>query len=297
MTRACPICGGEAKGRAFPFSTDWNGKCFAYLACDPCNATFVDPVPDAADFAVMYSKANYHDEHYSVVAIERYRQSIRLLKGLVGDQIRLLDFGCGNGSFIGAGRLEGVDCAGVEIDPETIAFAKANSGCPVMTLEEMKVSGRMFDVIHLGDVLEHLPQPSDLLKDIEYLLAPGGRFFIEGPLENNASLVYSSARLFATIGRLLGRAQRGSRTPTHLFRVDSVNQRAFFTDRMGYKELYFSIHETGWPYYIIGKPFRLSPRFLLKSAIGRAAIALGGRATPWGGTFGNRFAALYLARD
>lgn len=46
-----------------------------------------------------------------------------------------------------------------------------------------------FDAIHLGDVLEHLPHPASLLRELEPL---GGVFFIEGPLENNPSLVKDS---------------------------------------------------------------------------------------------------------
>ena len=60
----------------------------------------------------------------------------------------------------------------------------------------MKASGRRYDIIYMGDVLEHLPAPAATLRDLDGLLAPGGLFFVEGPLEDNVSLVYYSARLF-----------------------------------------------------------------------------------------------------
>ncbi len=294
--RPCPICSGAANGAAFPFSTEWNGKRFSYVRCAGCATTFVDPSPDEEDFAKMYSKANYHDEHYSVVAVEQYRQSIRILKGLVGDKVSLLDFGCGNGSFISAGKQEGLYCVGVEMDADTIRFAQANSGCLVLTLDALKQSGRLFDVIHLGDVLEHLPQPADLLRDLESLLRPGGMFFVEGPLENNPSAVYTTARLFAWGAALLGRRKAGHHAPTHLFRVDASNQRAFFVGRMKYRERHFAVYETGWPYYNADEPFRLAPGFIVKSTIGLIAVALGGARAPSGGRFGNRFSGLFVAK-
>ena len=291
--RDCPICGGNAAGLTFPYATQWNGKLFSYFACASCKATFVDPAPNDADFALMYSKANYHDEHYSRVAAENYRASIQLLKKQAPQVHSLLDFGCGNGAFITAGHQEGLECAGVEMDAATIDFAKVNSGCPVDTLEATRASGRTFDCIHLGDVLEHLPQPSVLLHELEGLLAPCGLFFIEGPLENNPSPVAAMAQFFGNAKRRLGDKKPGTHKPTHLFRVDATNQRAFFTNVMGYGERYFAVYETGWPYYEQGASWRWSPGFVIKQSIGHVARALGGKAVPGGGTFGNRFAGLY----
>src|ERR1700694_4504018 len=109
IARTCPICRGPGYRPAFSFRPIWNGKEFRYLACGQCRATFVDPIPDAADFELMYSKSNYHDEYYSIPAIEKYRGSARLLKSLVGSKVQLLDFGCGNGSFLSAAKLEGFE--------------------------------------------------------------------------------------------------------------------------------------------------------------------------------------------
>ena len=295
--RQCPVCGGQAKRPAFPISTCWNGKEFLYMACGRCGSTFVDPVPDAADFEKMYSKENYHNEHYSTCAVGKYRDSMKLLKDLAGDKNTLLDFGCGNGSFIAVAKEQGFDCTGVEIDAETIRFAQNNSGCPVYTWEELRTRENRFDVIHLGDVLAHLPDPASLMIDLATLLQPGGLIFVEGPLENNHSLVYFSTLFFAWVKRLSGQFVPGHHAPTRLFFDTAHAQKEFFSKRLGFREIEFRVYETGWPYYLPGENLSFSPANFLKSIIGRLAVLISGVSVGNGVVFGNRFSGFYTVTE
>ena len=147
-----------------------------------------------------------------------------------------------------------------------------------------------FDIIHLGDILEHLPEPARTMRGLERRLAPGGLFVIEGPLQRNASLVFWSAAGFKALRRAFGVDRVSGTPPTHLILTDRTAQRDFFTRALGYRCLHYEVAESGWPYFIASeKP--ASPGLALKAMVGAAAIAIQ-RADPVG-MLGNRFFGIF----
>ncbi len=286
VRRQCPICGGAAGGPAFPYATRFNGVAFDYLNCRSCSAVFVDPVPDADTFAKMYAKAAYHDAHYIECDSPHYLDSAALLKNFLPAGASVLDYGCGLGLFLRALKQEGFSATGVEYDAEAAAYAAGAAGCPAFAVAEFKAQQdkTTYAALHLGDVLEHLPDPGETLRELLGWVKPGGLLFAEGPLENNASPVFWAARLFGFAKRLLRPGFVGSSPPTHLLRVDAAQQRAFFPCvAPGLTLLHWEVYETGWPYANGGA---------LKRAIAGAATALGGKEM-FGVTFGNRFRGVF----
>lgn len=287
-TRVCPLCGGRPDGIAFPYRTVWQGHDYSYVRCSDCGCTYLDPVPGRADLAEMYSRENYHDLHYAEIRADgRYRDSARLLRRWCGDRNSLLDFGCGNGSFLIAARREGFDGTGVEYERTAIESAARRSGAPVLTFSEVRASGRRFEIIHLGDVLEHLPSPQDAMLELRQVLAPRGIFFIEGPLESNPSLVHFVARTVKDAKRKLGIDTPGHVAPTHLMLVDRSAQERFLTRALGLRCVHFAVFETGWPYRLEQQTPR-RPVAFAKAVIGSVAIAVSWVVRGWG----NRFAAI-----
>ena len=290
----CPLCGGAPKGPAFPYGTIWNGRTFDYLRCAKCRSSFLSPLPTEADFALMYGQAAYHECYYQDVTEEVAPTALADALPLLRSGGRLLDFGCGNGAFLIAARSAGFESEGVELDPEAREQAAANSSCPVRSIDEVRGDGRRFDVIHLGDVLEHLPAPAQAMRDLEDLLAPGGVFFIEGPLEDNPSLVLLAARTFGAIKKMRGKPLRGHLPPFHLFRATARAQRAFFEEKLGYAVKAFAVQESGWPYRNPGDRL-LSPGSaggFVRQAIGLAAIGAGKALSGAPLRVGNRFWAV-----
>jgi len=284
--RNCPLCGGTAKSKAFPFATLFNKVHFGYLKCAKCSSVFVDPVPDEQTFALMYAKENYHDCHYADNEGRAYAESAQLLKRYLPSGARVLDYGCGFGGFLKAIKAEGFVPLGVEFDADAAQFAAQHAGCEVMPVRDFLAQSvyPRFDAIHLGDVLEHLPDPAATLKSLLVYLKPNGVLFVEGPLEINPSPVYWAAWLFGMVKHLLRPNFIGNGTPTHLFRTGARQQLAFFTRVEANLELqYWRVYETGWPYAEGG---------LVKRAITGLACGLGGKRL-FGMTFGNRFGGIY----
>lgn len=291
--RPCPLCEGRAVGFDFPYLTVWNGEEFHYVRCGSCGCTFVHRVPTDEEFAKMYSRENYHDTHYAEVNLEgKYKVAAERLRDNAGGRKTVLDFGCGNGAFILAAKRAGFDCQGIEFHPSAIESAKKNTGVNVATFEEMREKKARFDVIHLGDVFEHLPNQAKTIKELEELLAPRGVFYVEGPLQANASFVYYVSKGFKQVRRKIGKDVPGSSPPTHLILVNREAQERFFVKRMGYRELMFHVYEDGWPYKP-AHPVRVTPGTMFKRAIAEGSIAASKVRIGGEPLVGNRFASIF----
>lgn len=119
---------------------------------------------------------------------------------------RLLDVGCGNGAFLARMRDLGWDVAGVEPDPVAGELARDHSGLDVVvgTLGDADFPAASFDVITLSHVIEHVPDPSETIRQCRRLLAPGGRL----------QLVTPNTQCLAR--RWFGASWTGWSTPQHL---------------------------------------------------------------------------------
>lgn len=287
------MCGAAAAGPVFPFATQWNGQRYEQRACSGCTTTFVVPRPTPVQLTAMYAQDSYHDDFYAETEESSGGDSLAAMVRIEPAGGSLLDYGCGNGDFLCAAKGAGFEATGVELDAHARATAAARSGCPVISPDALFAGASRYDVVRLGDVLEHLPEPTDMMRQLETLVADGGHLVIEGPLENNASVVEVASRAFGALKRLLGKQRDASLPPFHLFRVDARTQRRFFSDRLGYSVVAFDVHETGWPYWIKGD--RLSRPHgsvhLLRMIIGLFAIGVARTLTRVGIPIGNRFVA------
>lgn len=95
---------------------------------------------------------------------------------------KLLDVGCGDGTFLRLARTCGWDVTGVDPDPVAVTNA-AKHGIKVFegSVESFVGKKELFDVITLNHVIEHLHDPVDALKICYDLLKPGGLLWLETP--------------------------------------------------------------------------------------------------------------------
>jgi 2-polyprenyl-3-methyl-5-hydroxy-6-metoxy-1,4-benzoquinol methylase len=95
---------------------------------------------------------------------------------------RLLDIGCGRGTFLAKMRQAGWDVQGIEPDAEAAAMARA-SGVSVINapLEEAPLSPEFFDAVTLNHVIEHLYDPIKAFGIIHGSLRTGGVMWIATP--------------------------------------------------------------------------------------------------------------------
>ena len=110
------------------------------------------------------------------------RRRLRAITVLLGKQshdIRLIDVGCSRGQFVAAACRLGFNAEGVEPAPHIAAAAQA-AGLKVHQglLEDLHFPDASFDVLTLFEVVEHLKQPLELLRECRRVLKPGGMLLI-----------------------------------------------------------------------------------------------------------------------
>jgi SAM-dependent methyltransferase len=96
---------------------------------------------------------------------------------------RLLDVGAHAGRLMHLAQNAGWDVEGVELNPRTAVCAARRTGAPVHRIraQELRANQRPYGAVTLIDVLEHVPDPVNLLASLAGLLEPGGCVAVKVP--------------------------------------------------------------------------------------------------------------------
>jgi SAM-dependent methyltransferase len=159
---------------------------FDVIACAVCDFTHVVPLPTPAELARTYrheyytaEKPLYLERHredlawWNLVYAERYDTFEALLPA---GRRRILDVGSGPGFFLCHGRERGWQGVGIEPSAQAAAHARTLGLEIVEDFLTADTAARLgsFDVVHLSEVLEHIPDPGAMLRLVHGLLAPDG---------------------------------------------------------------------------------------------------------------------------
>jgi SAM-dependent methyltransferase len=164
------------------------GLRWSYVKCDTCDQAFhrhvLTPEWNDINFSRWMSAeaiAEFERTHGGADRLfdraTHYAKHVLQLASLIETRpLRVLDFGCGNGQFLAICHQFGFKAVGV--DRSTARRDKA--GVDVLaSIDEL--GERTFDAITLFEVLEHLDDPSGILKRLRDHLAPGGILILETP--------------------------------------------------------------------------------------------------------------------
>lgn len=156
------------------------------LDCAACGFKHVVPLPEPEELERIY-----REEYYTVekpLYVERHREDAAWWDLAYGERYdtfeellpagrrRILDVGSGPGLFLRAGLDRGWRPLGLEPSPHAAAHARS-LGVDVLEefLSPLTAPGLgSFDVVHMSEVLEHIPDPAALLRLVHGLLDPDG---------------------------------------------------------------------------------------------------------------------------
>ncbi len=280
-TKKCLICDNDKFIASFPFNTIFNKKVFNYKKCTRCKFVKIDPNPNKDDLKILYDDKLYHQNFYNFLESDEYQSSVNYLNKFLNNKIKLLDFGCGNGHFIS--EIDQIhECYGVEYNLDTIENCKEKfPNASFFQMEEIENNkfDNFFDVVHLGDVLEHVVDPLDLLDKLYNKIEEKGLLYIEGPIERNFSIVNFVIIFFGNIKKILMPNLKNKFQPYHLYFTNFQNQVAMINKNKKYKVINYEVFETGWPYNS-GGPVKI---FIAKLGIIFSKINI------FGFRIGNRF--------
>lgn len=270
-TFKCRVCGSDNLKKGKYPDIHFNSKVFTYYACRSCRSYNVFPDPDEDDFKQIYGEEDHtylkdtpgkleYDSNYPFAHYHGYQ--IKYLKELKGQLPgrSLLDFACGSGFYLEYAQRLGANVVGIEFDEEFVKTLNEKTNFDIHTLDNAKASFRdkPFDFIHLGHVLEHLPDPSAILNDLKDLAHKDTIFIVDGPLEKNRCL----SRILVDLGSRIKGKPYNTFAPQHLTLTTKRSQLAFFEQNGLDKNAYY-IDEQYFPLSsVFGKSFSGSLQYL-----------------------------------
>ncbi len=210
----CPLCGNKGKvlhpnmqDRMSAIQGNWPIRQCANPDCGLC---WLDPSPVESDIARFYTNYYTHDQSaskrwfivplyslfYTGYRMANYLPSVYLGLSKAKSQIqhmflqdlkpgKLLDVGCGNGSFVYRMHKLGWSATGIDFDSKAIenARAKSEDGLTFLStdLSGARFPDNSFDAVTMSHVIEHVPDPVGLLAESRRILREGGRLVVTTP--------------------------------------------------------------------------------------------------------------------
>jgi SAM-dependent methyltransferase len=197
MSSVCAACGSPAlvphlqvRGEVgaeglIPTTKEFGTALGDIVRCENCSHMQLDRFPTEAELDAAYAEAE-SDAYVEEEAGQRHSFAAVLerIERYAPGRGALLDVGCWVGFLLAEARERGWR-EPIGIEPSTFAsdYARARLGLDVRTEElfTAELGESRFDVVVMGDVLEHLTRANEALDRVAELLRPGGVLALELP--------------------------------------------------------------------------------------------------------------------
>jgi SAM-dependent methyltransferase len=196
--QTCPIC--DRTGNNVSIET---GKDYAIYRCSHCHGDYAqtaqrmdykakiyevggDVVRDSYNKETMRSP----EEHLSN-PIRWYMHRLAAFLGTLPIKGKLLDVGCGVGTFAKMAEKVGFEVYAFDPAEEAIKYARGNFGLKktiVGTIDDIPSDWQNFDVVSAIEVIEHVEAPRELVCKMYKLLKPGGYIIVSVPNRDRLGL-------------------------------------------------------------------------------------------------------------
>jgi SAM-dependent methyltransferase len=201
VTAACPFCAGPSKRifDAWDRNRETTRERFAYARCGTCATVFLADPP--ADLERYYAEDYYHfgadGEPAWKSDVPRMRAAsyrVELLRAHT-EPGRLIEIGAGTGAFAATARSAGFQVSAIEMSERCCRHLREREGidaiCSDRPLDAI-ASLPPARVVALWHVLEHLPNPAEVLVRVAEKIEPGGVLALAVP--NPSSLQFRVLR-------------------------------------------------------------------------------------------------------
>ena len=170
---SCPVCSEPDAALTGPAGR------YRLYRCRICDLTFSDPMQ--APGSEWYEGA-YLIRHIAVD--DRIREYFRWALNRLPPACRLLDVGCGEGTFVAYARGRGFDAWGVDFSRTSVEAGARRYGLTTLrvgAIEALRAAGPGFQAVTAFEVLEHVESPVTLLRTMRDALLPGGDLALSVP--------------------------------------------------------------------------------------------------------------------
>jgi SAM-dependent methyltransferase len=232
----CIVC-SKGNYALLPFGYKFKGKELRGIKCLTCGLIFIHPQPAPAEIKTLYDENYFTSTDVAIrphgradylrsVANEReervYQQRLAKMASYQKPG-KLLEIGCGPGHFLKSAQRIGWEVTGVEISDFAAKYARDQFGLEVFTgtIEAARLPEYYYDLIFMGDLLEHIPEPVLFLKRVSQFLKNEGIVYIEVPAITNG--IFS--RFGSLLMKSLGKVKFINLPPYHLYEYTPRNIR------------------------------------------------------------------------
>lgn len=166
---------------------------FDVIDCEYCGFKHIIPIPTAEELEEVYREDYYTKEKplyierskedekwWDIVYEERYEIFEELLKP---GRRRILDVGSGPGFFLAHGKKRGWNVTGIEPSSKAAKHARSLDLNIIENFLSWETAKQMekYDVVHMSKVLEHIPNPIELIEVAKDLLDIDGLIYVDVP--------------------------------------------------------------------------------------------------------------------
>jgi len=278
---ACPLCDEKHYRASWLGATVYNGREFPYVECLACSSLYCEPMPDEETLAHMYGPS-YAMSFSPDPSIDDPKEPQRVLDWLrKTERGTFIDYGCGEGQLLQAAAETAWNAVGIEFDEEVVRRLADRTGLKVMTSATALDSEPIADVLHLGDVIEHMTNINEQMPAVLKLIKPGGLLIAQGPLEANFNIFTMGVRF----SRSLRPSAKSNLAPYHVMLATKQGQEECFS-RFDLTKQEFDVTEVSWP-----APTRLlrsdlsRPRAVGLFALRRVSQAVSAIQSEWGNRY------------
>lgn len=173
---SCMLCGSEHLKQLADYSRH------GLVRCRECGMVFMQQIPTEDELNTFYARYSYsQDPWISQITIRRYHELLDRFEPY-RKLNRILDVGCGAGSFLKVAKERGWEVVGTEYSPAAVALCE-KKGIQMFQgpLSAAKAADASFDVITSFEVIEHIHSPHNDLGQIVRMLRRGGLHYCTTP--------------------------------------------------------------------------------------------------------------------
>lgn len=166
-----------------------NNYCF--YRCRDCGLQFIYPEPDDEETYAIYDKSYYQpwgleegQNSTERMKHDTFRDKLDLIEKFSHPGGKILDIGCATGFFLDVAKERGWDVHGVELSEYSSGIAGKRLGRERIvtgSLEQAAYGDRMFDVVAMTDLIEHVKDSRLLVSEVARILKPGGIIAVTTP--------------------------------------------------------------------------------------------------------------------
>lgn len=197
LVPACPVCGESQTAefaRGYDYELQTCANLWRFVQCSSCEHVWLNPRPALAELGVIYPPTYYAYNYSGINRIARdakalldRRKMMKILRSCAKRPETYLDVGCGDGRFLKVLETLGVPRTGLyglELDQHVVNRLRDQSYGGVFCERVEDAAGipeGRIDLATMFHVIEHVDNPSAVVRRLYQWLSPGGIFALETP--------------------------------------------------------------------------------------------------------------------